>query len=86
MKAAVVRLVAVLAVATFGIVMGASARNKIRHASADPAVTGSITPAIGASRRTAPTDSPVIPQFQHGPDRRMELIEQGFARVRKTGD
>jgi len=81
-----IRLIAVLAVATLGLVAGASARNKARDLTPDPVITGSIRTSAPQHRRVAPTSSTVVQQVQHGPDRRAEIIGQGFSRVKRARD
>ena len=78
-----IRLIAVLAVATLGLVAGASARNKARDLTPDPVITGSIRT---SAPQHPPTSSTVVQQVQHGPDRRAEIIGQGFSRVKRARD
>ena len=84
MQAAAIRLVGVLAVATVALVAGASARNKARGVTADPLVTGSVQAV--QQRKVAPISSEVVQRLQHGPDRRAELVGQGFTRAKKARD
>ena len=86
MVVACLRLVAVVTVAIVALVAGASARNKMRDASAEPAYTGTIRAPSPEGRRIPQASSVVVQQFQHGPDRRAELVGQGFARVTRTRD
>ena len=80
------RLVAIVAVATVALVAGASARNKMRDASAEPAYTGTIRAASPEIRRMTQTASVVVQHFQHDPDRSAELVGQGFVAVAKGRD